>query len=273
MRRVALAVAVVVLMTGCAPQCAAPPPPPFAAGSISRDVAYAIPVNHTGEREVQYMDVHQPMRPNGAAIVLAHGGGFTGGDKSNLESEGRRLAAQGYVVANINYRLRQSFVGFGNINPEAVGTVFDAAADARSAVRWLRSNARRTGIDPRRVSLVGSSAGAVLGLAVGMNGEDAADGQPSGRVCSVVSLSGALIPELASRDDAPTYFNHGTEDTRVPFAQARATKDALKAKGVKVVWDVVQGGGHTDPLSAASVTAIDGFLTTTTAAGSPTCPR
>jgi acetyl esterase/lipase len=270
MRRVV--VVVLVLATGCAPQCA-PPPPPFAAGSVTRNLAYAIPVNHEGAREVLYLDLHQPTHPNGAAIVLAHGGGFTGGDKAEQEATARRLAANGYVVANINYRLRSNFVGFGNISPDAVNTVFDAAADARSAVRWVRTNARRTGIDARRVSLVGSSAGAVLGLAVGMNGEDAVDGQPSGRVCSVVSLSGALIPELASPDDAPTYFNHGSADTRVPFAQAQATKDALKAKGVKVVWDVVQGGGHTDPLTPTSVTAIDNFLRTTTAASSKTCPR
>ncbi|MEZ5374506.1 MAG: alpha/beta hydrolase [Microthrixaceae bacterium] len=270
MRR--LVVVLFVLMTGCAPQCA-PPPAPYAPGSITRDVAYAIPLNHEGEYEVLHLDLHQPTNPNGAAVVLAHGGGFTSGNKSQMEGEARRLVAEGYVVANINYRLRENFVGFGNINAEAVATVFDAADDARSAIRWLRTDAARTGIDPSRISILGVSAGAVIGLTVGMNGQDASGNEPSGRVCSVVSRAGALIPELASADDAPTYFHHGSNDTRVPFAQARATKDALQTKGVDVVWDVVDNGGHVPPLSATSRDAIDDFLASTTSANSPSCPR
>ncbi|MEZ5383750.1 MAG: alpha/beta hydrolase [Microthrixaceae bacterium] len=270
MRRIA--VVLFVLLTGCAPTCA-PPPEPYAPGSINRDIAYAIPVNHEGDREVQYMDVHQPTKPNGAAVVLAHGGGFTSGDKSQTDGEARYLAGKGFVVLNINYRLRKEFVGFGSIDSNAVGTVFDAAGDAQSAVRWARSNAARTGIDPKRVAIMGVSAGAVIGLAVGMNGEGPKDGQPSARVCGVVSRAGALIPQLASADDAPVYFHHGSQDTRVPYAQAKSTKDALAAKGVRVEWDVVQGGGHVPPLSAASRTAVDGFLATTTAANSTTCPK
>ena len=57
------------------------------------------------------------------------------------------LAGRGYVVASLNYRL----------SGEAPSPA--AEQDVKSAVRWLRANAARFGIDKRRIGIWGGSAG------------------------------------------------------------------------------------------------------------------
>ena len=86
------------------------------------------------------------------AVLLLHGGGWEGGDKSELEWAGAALADLGYVAVSANYRLA----------PEHP---FPAAVDdVRAAVRWLRApeQQERYGIDPKLIGAAGSSAGGHL---------------------------------------------------------------------------------------------------------------
>lgn len=115
--------------------------------TAKRDVTYA----RYGERTLE-MDIYRPQEPWGAlpAVVCIHGGGWAKGNRSSHEKVAQALAARGYVAATISYRL----------SGEAP---FPAAIhDCKAAVRFLRANADRYGIDPDRIGAVGLSAGGHL---------------------------------------------------------------------------------------------------------------
>lgn len=83
-------------------------------------------------------------------VVFIHGGGWQNLHPFLHIRHANALAARGYVTATISYRLF----------PE--GTVEDAVADAKCAVRWMRANAERTGLDASRLAVAGGSAGGHL---------------------------------------------------------------------------------------------------------------
>jgi acetyl esterase/lipase len=85
-------------------------------------------------------------------VLIIHGGSWRNGDRTQLPSMAKRLAAAGYVVAAIDYRLAPTHR-------------FPAAHDdVRAAVDYLREHASELGIDPERVVLYGRSAGGHLAL-------------------------------------------------------------------------------------------------------------
>ena len=92
-------------------------------------------------------------------IVWVHGGAWVGGDKG----EGAlllRYLQQGYAIAAINYRFSQH-------------AIFPAQLeDCKAAIRWLRSNADATGIDPKRIGVGGGSAGGHLVALLGSTGQE-----------------------------------------------------------------------------------------------------
>lgn len=94
-------------------------------------------------------------------IIYVHGGGWTSGHTrhsgafENWPGVLASLAGKGYVVASLNYRL----------SSEAPSPA--AEQDVKSAVRWLRGNAARFGIDKRRIGIWGGSAGGQLAALAG----------------------------------------------------------------------------------------------------------
>lgn len=102
------------------------------------------------------IDFHPATGTRRAPVILfVHGGGWSAGDK---QGGGRQkpphFTARGFAYASLNYRLV----------PDA--TVEEQAADIAAAVAWLRRDARRLGIDPDRVVLMGHSSGAHLAALV-----------------------------------------------------------------------------------------------------------
>lgn len=94
-------------------------------------------------------------RGGAPCVVVIHGGGWDGGDRSQLAGANHRLAARGYAVAAISYRLA----------PQHSWPA--AAEDVIAAVAFLRARAEMLGIDPDRIVLFGRSAGGQLATAVG----------------------------------------------------------------------------------------------------------
>ncbi|MDG1897469.1 MAG: alpha/beta hydrolase fold domain-containing protein [Fuerstiella sp.] len=91
-------------------------------------------------------DVRADTRP---AIVFFFGGGWKAGTPAQFETHCRYLASRGIVAATADYRVATRH-----------GVKADACVeDAKSAVRWLRQNASRLGIDPDRICAGGGSAG------------------------------------------------------------------------------------------------------------------
>lgn len=95
-------------------------------------------------------------------IMIIHGGGWSAGSKNDMVYRALMLdyALQGYVVANVNYRLT---------NEAPMPACIE---DVRCAVRWLKMNADELGIDPERIGSFGHSAGGHLSLMLGLNIED-----------------------------------------------------------------------------------------------------
>lgn len=140
------------------------------------DVVYA---HATGYRALR-LDLYLPSRtPSGAPkpfVFYVHGGGWSGGSPRNAGAFEDRpgvlasLAAKGYVVASVDYRL----------SGEAK---FPAAEqDVKAAIRWLRSKASTYGVDPTRGIVWGGSAGGHLAaLAATSCGVAEFEPQASGR--------------------------------------------------------------------------------------------
>lgn len=86
-------------------------------------------------------------------VVLVHGGGWDGGDRTELAGLNRWLAARGVAVAAFDYRLAPEFPWPAQ------------AEDLRVVLRWIRTNAAMLGADPERITLLGRSAGGQIATA------------------------------------------------------------------------------------------------------------
>jgi acetyl esterase/lipase len=90
-----------------------------------------------------------------SVLILIHGGSWRRGDKSDWDGQARRFARAGFLVVAPNYRLA----------PPGGNTIFPGhLTDLRRSLEWARRNARDYRGDPRRVGMIGASAGAHLTL-------------------------------------------------------------------------------------------------------------
>jgi acetyl esterase/lipase len=208
-------------------------------------------------------------------VVWIHGGGWEMGSKEGCPL--MYLAAKGYVVASINYRLSQHAVFPAQIE------------DCKAAIRWLRANAAKFHIDQEHVGVAGGSAGghlvALLGTTAGVKALEKTEGNldQSSSVQCVVDYFGptdfvhwdpnfnkavySMITNLlggpanknlkkaraaspifyVSKDSAPTLIFQGDKDALVPLSQSEALAAAMKKAGVDVELVVIKGGGHGGP--------------------------
>ena len=112
----------------------------------------------TVERAVDYTSIpHGKLamdiaRPTAAGkhpgVILIHGGGFSAGARDSMLGMAERLARQGYVAATVSYRLTPAY--------QFPIPLFDVKA----AVRFLRANAAKLGVDTEHIGAIGVSAGA-----------------------------------------------------------------------------------------------------------------
>jgi acetyl esterase/lipase len=162
------------------------------------------------------------------AIVFFFGGGWTNGSVKQFESQATYLASRGMVAARADYRVKSR----QGVTPK------ECVEDAKSAVRWLRQNAAKLGIDPDRIVAAGGSAGghiaACTALAPGLDaeGEDMAisskpnamvlfnpvlrfDNLPQQlqRMVSDEAVAKAISPTLyLTKDTPPTLLLYGSAD-------------------------------------------------------------
>ncbi len=209
---------------------------------------------------------------NVPGLIFIHGGGWKGGKRQDYRVYTTHFAKRGYVAATISYRLV----------PEAP---FPACVeDAKNAVRWMRSNAEALGIDPRRIAVIGGSAGGHLAMMVGYSsGLKELEGQGgysevSSSVSAVVNFYGptdlttpfalasglvkALLqgksygeaPDLyrsaspithLHRGAPPTLTFHGTLDEIVPIDQADSLAAKLRSLQVAHEYERMEGWPHT----------------------------
>ncbi|MHC4596695.1 MAG: alpha/beta hydrolase [Planctomycetota bacterium] len=99
---------------------------------------------------------HQP-KDKRPAIVFFFGGGWRGGSPKQFQNHCQYLASRGMVATTVEYRVSSRH------GVKAVSCF----RDAKSAIRWVRKNAERLGIDPDRIAAGGGSAGGHLAGASG----------------------------------------------------------------------------------------------------------
>jgi para-nitrobenzyl esterase len=104
-------------------------------------------------------------------VIFIHGGGFTGGDKTDVYHRGKftdeiiALTSKGIAYATVNYRL---------LGSSDAKSVMSCLNDAKRCLQFIRYHAKDFNVDESRIGLYGGSAGAGTSLWLGMT-EDMKD--------------------------------------------------------------------------------------------------
>ncbi len=218
--------------------------------NVIKDITYVTRGSVELKADVYVPDAEGPF----PGVVAIHGGYFRFGSKSQMARRAKTIAAHGFTVVAINYRLSPAHQFPAHIE------------DAQAAVRWMRTEAATYKIDPDRIGSYGYSAGGNLALLLGTIetslgvdlGDD--DSIPSSRVQAVVAggapvdftrfdedsgnfeylLGGTRgeVPELYEQispthsltdDDPPIFLFHGSRDTTV--IRPTALTDLMDSSG------------------------------------------
>jgi acetyl esterase/lipase len=245
---------------------------------IERDVAYLPPGRK--EKLDLYLPAGRPKDVKSPAVVIIHGGGWSGGDKAaNREFNiGTTLAKAGYVCASVEYL------------KEGAGRWPTNLHDCKNAVKFLRANADRYQVDGDHLGVIGGSAGGHLALMVaytfgvkeltpdspypGISDKvqccvdlygltdlltrqsTDADGTPNGKLreAGLFSEPRGQNPEKwklaspvyhVSKECPPTLILHGTADTTVDREQSVELDRKLTTAGVEHQLILLPGIGHT----------------------------
>ena len=120
------------------------------AQEVKRDVPY---VEKGHERQV--LDVYYPKKAKDLPVVFwIHGGGWQGGDKKDVQIKPKVFTEKGFVFVSTNYRLLPD-VEMG-----------DVIRDVARALHWTHDHVAEYGGDPKRIFVMGHSAGAQLAALV-----------------------------------------------------------------------------------------------------------
>src|SRR5260370_14937406 len=137
-------------MSGAAALAAQPSNTSNSSGvKVEKDVV----VGKGGDTDL-HCDIYRPSAgtEKHMALVHFHGGGFARGNKDTLANKVTPITARGYVSIAAQYRL------------SGVAKWPSQIDDAKTHVRWVRANASSLGIDPKRIAIVGHSAGGHIAL-------------------------------------------------------------------------------------------------------------
>lgn len=217
------------------------------------------------------IDAYRPATANGAAMLVMPGGGYT---YLSSDNEGREVArwmtARGITVFVLTYRLPAE--GWR----DAADTPL---ADAQRAMRLIRANAARFGVDPARVGAMGFSAGGHLCADLAarhgrrvyapVDAADRASARPTiaAPIYPVVSMDPALAhagsranllgtdPAAAmvvehspdrqlTKDTPPLFLVHAADDATVKVENSLALYTAARAAGVPAEMHLFEKGGH-----------------------------
>ncbi|WP_438480067.1 alpha/beta hydrolase [Oleiharenicola lentus] len=214
---------------------------------------------------VPTVTVYRPARAahRGAAIVLIPGGGY---QFVVIDREGHQLARyfqqQGITAIVLKYRLPTGETPEGPTLPLP-------QQDALAAIQYARSHALEWGIDPKRVGVIGSSAGGHLAGSMAVLGDASAGSRPDfiGLLYPVVTfkaphahagsrknlIGASATPEkvreysLETRAKAgmpPHFLVHARDDTVVPYQNSEMLAAALQQAGVPVELRLINTGKH-----------------------------
>lgn len=183
---------------------------------------------------------------NGTAMVILPGGSFRAlaWDVDGIETA-QWLARQGITAFLLKYRVRPPVAGesFGEtLEDFARATTARraiAVADAEQAIRFVRSHARRYGIQPTRVGIIGFSAGAMATVDVAL----ATD--PAVRPDFAVPMYGAaLTPKEPTAAAPPLFIGAAQDDPQLPVANSAQIFERWTKAGRPAELHIYEKGGH-----------------------------
>jgi acetyl esterase/lipase len=265
-RRTALAGLAALATAGCSKVAflAANVPAAFGAYRRQGNLAYGPDPQHR-------LDVYTPDKPSSAPrplVVFWHGGRWRFGDKADYRFVGAALAELDCVAIVPNYRHYPSVKMAGFMD------------DAARAAQWAGVHGGDFNADPRRLFVMGHSAGAHMAALLALDQRFfAATGRPAPPIAGIIGLSGAydflplLEPDVQDmfgpperyadsqpinfvRADAPPMLLiHGLEDTTVWPKNSRNLATASSARGVAVTLKLYPKLMHADTVAALSAPA------------------
>jgi acetyl esterase/lipase len=196
-------------------------------------------------------------------VVCIHGGGWRVNRRIWFEPFAKYFASKGLAAVTIDYRMLPAV------------KIIDCVYDTKVAVRWVRANADKYGIDPDRVGALGASAGAhlVALLAASANVPELEGTGGNPEVSSAIQAGvGFATPafktdpnstrrirrfgiteenyklispyENISADSAPLFLVHGTEDKTVNPSDSQDLYDKYKKVGARAELKWIEGQGH-----------------------------
>jgi acetyl esterase/lipase len=213
------------------------------------------------------------------AIVFFFGGGWETGTIAQFEPQAEHLAKRGMVAARADYRVKSR----QGVAPDK------CVEDAKSAVRWLRANAAKLGINPEQIVAAGGSAGGHIAACTALTDGLEAEGEDrsiSSKPCALVlfnpvlrfdgfsqlmrrigddeALGKKLSPTLlATKDTPPTLVLFGTGD-RLKLNGDEFIQKA-KETGFRAEMFIAEGQVHgffnRPPWRERTITRMDEFLT------------
>jgi acetyl esterase/lipase/lysophospholipase L1-like esterase len=181
-----------------------------------------------------------------SAIVFFFGGGWVGGTPTQFYHQCDYLASRGMMAISAEYRVRKKH-----------GTTpFECVADGKSAIRWVRANAARLGVNPDKIAAGGGSAGghvaACTGVIKGLDDESedhTISSKPNALVLSNPAVDLVQLSKKRASDERfkrvkeisplqhitksvpPSIIFHGTADRTVPFDSVERFNAAMKEAG------------------------------------------
>lgn len=207
------------------------------------------------------MDIHYPenYKPEQKlpAIIFFFGGGWNGGTIEHFRPHALYFASRGLITVLADYRVKKR----QGTSP------FEAVADAKSAIRYLRTHHQDLGIDPDKIIAGGGSAGGHLAAAAGnVPGLDESfeDSSISSKPNALVLFNPVydngpgqygydrigerykeISPKHNIREGAPpTIVFFGTKDKLVSPETAKSYEAAMKAVGSRCETFLYEGQAH-----------------------------
>ncbi len=211
----------------------------------------------------------KPNLANGAAIVICPGGGYGG---LAVDHEGRQVAAWLNSIGVAGFILEYRHHGRGYEHPAPL-------QDAQRAIRTVRARAEEFKVDPRRIGILGFSAGGHLASTAGTHfdrGDPSATdpierascrpdfmvlcyaviafGEPYTHRGSQTNLIGRNPPaelvrslsneKQVTKDTPPTFLFHTDQDTAVPAENSVQFYLALRKAHVPAELHIFRTGQH-----------------------------
>jgi para-nitrobenzyl esterase len=258
---------------------------------VEQNVKYGEGLSHQTLNSTSYtirdlqLDVYKPANntKRKPAILLIHGGGFSGGDKSdvNIVNLANYFASRGWVAFSINYRLQgdkgtvpETWIQYAQssvplANQSQFMAMYPAHRDAKAAMRWLIANADNYNIDTNYITVGGGSAGAIMATTLGItnttdfSNEISLNNDPSlsttnlnktYTIKTILDFWGSGVAVTANNNiygynrfdptDPPIMIAHGTNDQTVLYSEALLLKDIYTSTGASYKLYTLENRGH-----------------------------